>query len=116
MFKETMAVSDTMKISAQNRHSRILLRDLLRSRVCEMHREPEVLEAEAQVGKWLDCHARITSKELAQLHPVKNGILLNACCTRQKMDANLEKSALMRIARLTNSLAKDLKRMMTKVQ
>ena len=29
-----------------------------------MHREPEVLEAEAQVGKWLDCRARITSKEL----------------------------------------------------
>ena len=33
-----------------------------------MHREPEVLEAEAQVGKWLDCRARITSKEL---HSVK---------------------------------------------
>ena len=30
-----------------------------------MHREPEVLEAAAQVGKWLDCRARITSKELA---------------------------------------------------
>ena len=33
-----------------------------------MHQEPEVLEAEAQVGKWLDCRARITSKELAPLH------------------------------------------------
>ena len=33
-----------------------------------MHREPEVPEAEAQVGKWLDCRARITSKELAPLH------------------------------------------------
>ena len=41
-----------------------------------MHREPRVLEAEAQVGKWFDCRARITSKELAQLHSVKNGILL----------------------------------------
>ena len=30
-----------------------------------MHREPEVREAEAQVGKWFDCRARITSKELA---------------------------------------------------
>ena len=30
-----------------------------------MHREPEVPEAEAQVGKWLDCRARITSTELA---------------------------------------------------
>ena len=35
----------------------------------EMRREPEVLEAEAQVRKWLDCRARIiTSKELAPLH------------------------------------------------
>ena len=81
-----------------------------------MHREPEVPEAEAQVGKWLDCRARITSKELAPLHSVKNGILQNACSTSQKMDADLGKSALMRIARLTNSLAKGLKRMVTKVQ
>ena len=43
----------------------------------EMHREPRVLEAEAQVGKCLDCRARITSKELAQLHSVKSGILQN---------------------------------------
>ena len=27
-----------------------------------MHREPEVLKAEAQVGKWLDCRTRITLK------------------------------------------------------
>ena len=63
-----------------------------------MHREPEVLEAEAQVGKWLDCRARITSKELAPLHSVKNGILQNACSTSPKRDAGLGKSALMRIA------------------
>ena len=49
-----------------------------------MHREPRVLEAEAQVGKWLDCRARIASKELAQLHSVKNGILRSACSTSQK--------------------------------
>ena len=54
-----------------------------------MHREPEVLEAEAQVGKWLYCRARITSNELAQLHFVKNGILRSACSTCPKMDANL---------------------------
>ena len=53
------------------------------------HREPEVQEAEAEVGKWLDCRARITSKELAQLHSVKNGILRSACCTSQKKDAGL---------------------------
>ena len=81
-----------------------------------MHREPEVLEAEAQVGKWLDCRARITSKELAQLHSVKNGILRSACSTSQKMDANWEISALTHTARLSNSLARSLKRMMTKVQ
>ena len=53
-----------------------------------MHREPRVLEAEAQVGKWLDCRATITSKELAPLHSVNSGILQSACSTSQKMDAN----------------------------
>ena len=79
-----------------------------------MHREPEVLEAEAQVGEWLDCRARITSKELAPTHSVKSGILQTACSTSP--DADLWRSALIRIARLMNSLAKGLKRMVTKVQ
>ena len=69
-----------------------------------------------QVGKWLDCFARIDSKELAPVHAVQNGIPRSACSTRQKMDADLGKSALMRIARLMYSLAKGLKRMVTKVQ
>ena len=81
-----------------------------------MHREPEVLEAEAQVEEYLDCRARITSKELAPLHSVKNGILQNACSTSLKKDADLGKSALMRIARLMNRVAKDLKIMVTKVE
>ena len=81
-----------------------------------MQREPEVPEAEAQVGDWLDCRARITSKELAPTHSVRNGILQNACSTRPKMDADLGKSAIMRIARLMNSLAKGFKRMVIKVQ
>ena len=59
-----------------------------------MHREPEVLEAEAPVGEWLDCRARITSKELAPLHSVKNGILRSACSTSQKKVADLGISAL----------------------
>ena len=42
-----------------------------------MHREPEVLEAEAQVEECLDCRARITSNELAPLHSVKSGTLQN---------------------------------------
>ena len=75
-----------------------------------MHREPEVAEAEAQVGKWLDCRARITSKELATLHSVKKGILHNACSTSPKMDAGLGKSALMHTARLMNSQGKGQKK------
>ena len=55
-----------------------------------MHREAGVLEAEAQVGKWLNCHARITSKELAPIHSVKNGILQNAGSASRRMDADLE--------------------------
>ena len=51
-------------------------------RVWEMHREPEVLEAEAPV---VECPrwplARITSKELAPLHSVKSAILQSACST-----------------------------------
>ena len=101
-----------MSISVQSRHSRILLRALLRGRMREMHREPEVPEARAPVE---ECRARITSKELAPLHFVKSGIVQNACSTSQKMDADLGKSVLMRIARLMNSLAKGLKRMVTKV-
>ena len=81
-----------------------------------MHREPKVLEAETQVGKWLDCRAGITSKELAPLNSVKNGILQSACCASQKMDADSVKSALMHTARLMNSPAKSLNRMVTKVQ
>ena len=53
---------------------------------------------------------RITSKELAPLHSVKNGIFQNACSTSPKMDADLVKSALMHTARLINSLAKGLKK------
>ena len=63
-------------------------------------------EAEAQVDEWLDCFARISSKELAPIHSVKNGMLQSACSTSPRMDADLGKSALMRIARLMNSLAK----------
>ena len=110
VLKETIAVSVTISISVQNRHSRILLRDLPRSRVWKMHREPEVPEAEAQVEEWLDCRARISSKELAPFHSVKKGILQNACSTSPKMDANFGKSALMHTARLMSSLAKGLKR------
>ena len=78
--KETIALSDTKSISMQNRHSRILVR-----------REPEVPEAQAQEGKWLDGRARISSMELARIHFVKNGILQNACSTSPRVVVDLEK-------------------------
>ena len=82
-----------------------------------MHREPEVLEAEAQVGKYPDCRARITSKELAPLYSVTSGSHQNACFTSPKIDAGLEEKVfLCTPPGLMNSLAKGLQRMVTKVQ
>ena len=79
-----------------------------------MQREPRVLEAEVPVGKWLDCHVRITSKELAPIHSVNSGTLQNACSTRPRVVAGLGKNALMHTARLMNSLAKGFCIMVTK--
>ena len=81
-----------------------------------MHREPEVQEARVPVEECFDCPARITVKELAPIHSVKNDILQHACFTRPRVDADFGKSVLMRIARLKNSLAKGLKTMVTKMQ
>ena len=111
-----MAVSDTIWISGQNRHSGSFPEIFHATEWEKMHREPEVLETEVPVRKWLDCRAKITLKELAPLHSVKSGTLQNACSTRPRVVAGLGKSALMRIARSMNSQAKGLKRMMTKVQ
>ena len=47
---------------------------------------------------------------------VKSGILQNACFTRPRVVADLEKSALTCTARLKNSLVKVPRRMMTRVQ
>ena len=58
----------------------------------------------------LDGRARITSKELAPLHSVKSGTLQSASSTSPRVGADLGKSALVRIARLKNSLAKGLKK------
>ena len=46
----------------------------------------------------------------------EKGTLQNACSTRPRVVAHLEKSALMHIVRLMNSLVKGPRRMMTKVQ
>ena len=75
-----------------------------------------VLEAEAQV-EWLDCHARITSEETCnnsfceKWHPLE--------CLFYKTKSGCRfwgKSALTHTARLTNSLARSLKRMVTELQ
>ena len=102
--------------SVQNRHSRILLRALLRGRMREMHRERKVPEARVPVEECFGCPARITSKELAITHSVKDGILQNACSTRPRVVVGLVKSAHSHIVRLMNSRQKGLKIMMTKVQ
>ena len=82
----------------------------------EMRRELEVPDARVPVVECLDILAKITSKELAPIHSVKSGTLQSACSTRTRMVAVLGKSALMRIADLKNSPAKDPKRKVTKVQ
>ena len=64
----------------------------------------------------LDGLARITLEELAITHFVKSGTLQNACSTRPRVVADFGESARMHIARLMNSPAKGLKRMVTKVQ
>ena len=58
----------------------------------------------------------LPQRNLHQFIPSKSGTLQNACCTRPQVVADFGKSALMHIARLTNSLAKSLQRMVTKVQ
>ena len=97
-------------------HNQIRLRILSCSRVSENHREPEVPEAEVPAVERLDGLARITLKELAITHFVKNGTLQNACSTRPRVVVGLGKSAHSHIVRLMNSRQKGLKRMMTKVQ
>ena len=52
----------------------------------DMHREHEVPEGKVPVEECLDGRARITSKELAPVHSVKNGISQNACSTSPRLD------------------------------
>ena len=57
----------------------------------ENHRGPEVQEAGDPSVERLDVLARITSKELAITHFVKNGTLQNACSTGPRVVVGLEK-------------------------
>ena len=71
VLKETIAISVTISIRVQNRHSQILLRVLSCGRMREMRREPEVPE-EVPVVECLDGLARITS----------NGTCTNSFCEK----------------------------------
>ena len=68
-------------------------------------RKPEV-----PVVECFDGHAKVTSKEFAQIHSVKSGTLQNACSTRTRVVADLGKSARMHIVRLMNNLVKGPKK------
>ena len=103
-------------MSVEKSHHQIRLRILSCSRMSENRREPEVPEAEVPAVERLDGLARITLKELAITHFVKNGTLQNARSTRPRAVVGLGKSAHSHIVRLMNSRQKGPQRMMTKVQ
>ena len=94
VLEETLAVSVTISISVQKQRSRILLRALLRGRMREMHREPEVPEARVQWKNVSIALQGLHQKEFAPIHSVKSGTLQNACSTRPRVVADLVKSAL----------------------
>ena len=78
----------------------------------KMHREPEILEAEAQVREWLDCRAGICTYPFCEKkrHPPECLVYMSESGCRFG-----EESALMRIARFKNGLANGLQRIVTKV-
>ena len=61
------------------------------------------------MGECRDGLAWITLEELAITHSVKDGILQNACTTRPRVVAGLERSAHSHTVRLMNSRRKGLK-------
>ena len=114
VLKDTIAVSVAILKSVENESAESVSELFHGNRMREMRREPEVPEERVPVGEKFDCHARITSKELAPIHSVKNGILQKACSTRRRAIADLGKSARMHVAKWMNNLAKSLKRMVRK--
>ena len=97
--KETSVVSVTISISFQNRHSRTLLQYLHAAECEKMYRDPR------------GCGGRSPSGRMSRLHSVTSGILRSACSTSPNMDANLEMSALTRIARLTVAMLKNTRQL-----
>ena len=89
-------------------HHQIHLRILSCSRMSENHRGPEVPEVKVRVVECRDGLARNTLEELAITHFVKDGTLQNACSTRPRVVAVLERSAHSHTVRLMNSRRKGL--------
>ena len=98
VLEETTAVSASIRVGVEKSHTSEFVSKFFYAAEC------------------LDGPARITSKELAPIHSVKNGTLQNACSPRSGVVAKLVKSGHMHIARLMNNQEKGPKRMMTKVQ
>ena len=116
VLEETIAVSATILLSVEKWHSRIRLRILSCSRMSENHRGTRSPREKSHSGRMFRWPCKDYFKGTCTNSFCENGILQYACSTSQRMDADLEKSALMRTARLKNSLARGLKRMVTKVQ
>ena len=91
-------------------HHQILLRILSCGRMSDNHRGPQVPEERAPVVECRGGLARITLKELAITHSVKDGILQNACSTRPRVVLGLGKSADTHTVKLMNSRQKGLRK------
>ena len=78
------------------------------------HREPEVPGEGVPVVECLDGPAKITSKELAPIHSVKNGTLQNACSTSPRVVADLGEKCSYAHRQVDEQPRKNPKRMVTK--
>ena len=115
--EETIAVSATISISVEKMtQSNTSPNSFMQQNETKSSRTRSPRGEEVPVVECLDGLARITSKELATTHFLKIGTLQNACSTRPRVVASLEKSALMHTVRLMNNRLKGPKRMMTRVQ
>ena len=72
-------------------------------RMSENHRGPEVPDVRVPAVECHDGLAKITLKELAITHFVKNGTLHNVCSTRPRVVVGFGRSAHSHIVRLMNS-------------
>ena len=107
VLKETVAVSVTISISVGNRHSRILLRALLRDR---MHRKPEVPEAKVPSGRKFRWPCKDYLKGTDPIHSVKSGHPPVCMFHKTKSGRRFGKSGLIRIARVEEQPSKKSKK------